>query len=179
MQYFAVALLPALILARGMNDGTGIDNCYETELLNSEIGSLNLCTYNKWNDQADMDELHADVFIREYGSEMPMGMSVVGMEHVQFGYCWEKYPGAESEIDCHMFKTEANVQELAEDTTGEASMSYWSYDAYSSKESAGQVFGAWGTQSDMADFIYIDDDEDVNQSTAKSFKDGCIAPVNG
>ena len=79
MKNFALALLPALALARGKNDGSSWDNCVDTYLIGSadtpEASSLVLCSYNSAG--ASSPEIHGDLIFT--GKNVFPG--------VRFGYC--------------------------------------------------------------------------------------------
>ena len=59
---FAVALLPIAVLAAGDNDGTSQVNAYEVELIDNELGTMTLLTYNA--DNGGVNEFHGELLLR-------------------------------------------------------------------------------------------------------------------
>ena len=66
-----VTSLAALASARGLNNGTDQDNAYEVELYSGVDGTLTLYTYNAWNEALEVDELHGDIEVTNYGIRNP------------------------------------------------------------------------------------------------------------
>ena len=80
---FVSALLTAICLSRGLNDGSNKENAFESVLLTDAlVGTLTLYTYNVWNEIIELSEVHGDLEITNYGIESPSNPSQAVTEWV-------------------------------------------------------------------------------------------------
>ena len=119
-----VVSLPALVYARGANNGVDQANAYEIELHTSEDGTLTLYTYNAYNFDSGVNEFHGDIEITNYGKETPGSAAELVTEWLQFGFCMEMAAGDDENWDCLEVKADLNVDELDADALGTYSQTF-------------------------------------------------------
>ena len=168
-----VVSLPALVYARGANNGVDQANAYEIELHTSEDGTLTLYTYNAYNFDSGVNEFHGDIEITNYGKETPGSAAELVTEWLQFGFCMEMAAGDDENWDCLEVKADLNVDELDADALGTYSQTFSIFDGTYTT-----------TQLNAGNYnriVEYDDDSgdgspDLNWSNigSKSSKEGCI-----
>ena len=85
---FLLAILPAIALARGDNDGSSSANAREVELFSGDRGVLTLYTYNKEGDGED--EFHGDLEIVDLGGDGSSNQTADNYvtHFIEFGFCF-------------------------------------------------------------------------------------------
>lgn len=181
---FALALVPAIALARGENDGTSQDNAVEVTLIDDAvIGVVKLYTYNAWNADSEEDEFHGDLEILPYGAvDAPGNLQQVVTSWVNYGFCIQQTSGNDDLWDCMQVKADIIVDELNNDALGTVSQTFDVFDSTISKAAWDSVTGSSGT-ADMADAIVYDVDQTAEVDTSfvrigsKSYKTNCVNTV--
>ena len=100
---FSAAILAAVAIARGTNDGTSQANAMETQLLDDAAVSMTIYSYN--SDNAGTQEIHGDLEIATKGNGW--------YENIVFGFCI----GLETAgWDCLRAEAGVNADEIGKDS---------------------------------------------------------------
>ena len=100
---FSAAILAAVAIARGKNDGTSQDNAMEMQLIDDAAVSMTIYSYN--SDNAGTQEIHGDLEIATKGNGW--------YENIVFGFCIGQETAG---WDCLRAEAGVNADEIASDS---------------------------------------------------------------